>query len=184
MVLGFLNSSFIIFYLPGSAYSPLPLRTHAQEARGRGMEEVIAPDNHLASSSCQFEAVLNNQAPPTAIYATANIQGSHPSTLYHSSNSAGGHMSNSIPHQNPNSGSTSTSSHPIPSTKKKPAPLPPVRTPPTPPKKAPLRLPQENTWRGNHTWRTLWLSPPTYILEGLENTRILSGLAICTSNSH
>ena len=145
VVLGFLNSSFIIFYLPGSAYSPLPLRTHAQEARGRGMEEVTAPDNHLASSSCQFEAVLNNQAPPTAIYATASIQGSHPGTLYHSSNSAGGHMSNSIPHQNPNSGSTSTSSHPIPSTKKKPAPPPPVRTPPTPPKKAPLRLPQENT---------------------------------------
>ena len=143
VVLGFLNSSFIIFYLPGSAYSPLPLRTHAQEARGRGMEEIIAPDNHMASSNSQFEAVLNNQTPPTAIYATANIQGSHPGTLYHSSNSAGGHMSNSIPHQNPNS--ISTSSHPIPSTKKKPAPLPPVRTPPTPPKKAPLRLPQENT---------------------------------------
>merc|ERR1719494_190287 len=112
----------------GSAYSPLPLRTHAQEARGRGMEEIIAPDNHLASSNSQFEAVLNNQTPPTAIYAAANIQGSHPGTLYHSSNSAG-HMSNSIPHQNPNSGSTSTSSHPIPSTKKKPAPPSPIKTP-------------------------------------------------------
>lgn len=135
----------------GSAYSPLPLRTHAQDSRARDLEDSDHPPTSFNSHHIQnthLDALQNNHGSSTlhaAVAAAAPIPpnlNSHVGQMSSShSNSHGGPS-----HQNSNShGGPTGSSHPIPSTKKKPAPLPPVRTPPTPPKKAPLRLPAENT---------------------------------------
>ena len=133
----------------GSAYSPLPLRTHAQDSRARDLEDSDHNPTSFNSHHIQnthLDALQNNHGPSTlhvaAVASTAPNLNSHGGQMVSShSNSQGGPS-----HQNSNShGGPTGSSHPIPSTKKKPAPLPPVRTPPTPPKKAPLRLPAENT---------------------------------------
>ena len=146
---GLLGQIFFTSHAAGSAYSPLPLRTHGQDPRARDLED---SDHHPASfnshhiQNSHLEALQNNHISSTPHAAAA-------ASVVPNLNSHGGQMSSSQSnshggpsHQNLNShGGPTVSSHPIPSTKKKPAPLPPVRTPPTPPKKAPLRLPAENT---------------------------------------
>merc|ERR1719219_1875416 len=114
----------------GSAYSPLPLRTHTQDPQAREMEE--ASDHHPVSLNSSHH-IHNN---------SSNLHHAAVASIVPNLNTHGGLQSS---HYQNSHGGPAGSSHPIPSTKKKPAPLPPVRTPPTPPKKAPLRLPAENT---------------------------------------
>ena len=131
----------------GSAYSPLPLRTHSQDPRARDLED---SDHHPTSFNSQhihnthLDALQNNHASSTLHAAAAGSIAPNLNSQMSSSHS-NPHGGTSHQNLNPHGGPTTGSSHPIPSTKKKPAPLPPVRTPPTPPKKAPLRLPAENT---------------------------------------
>ena len=132
----------------GSTYSPLPLRTQAQDQRARDLE----PDSdHPPTSfnSCHIQNTLLDSALQNN-YGSSTLHATVAAATAPNLNSHGGQMgvSHSNSHGGPShqsSHSGPTGSHPIPSTKKKPAPLPPVRTPPTPPKKAPLRLPAENT---------------------------------------
>ena len=116
----------------GSAYSPLPLRTHTQDPQAREMEE--ASDHHPVSLNSSHH-IHNN-------HGSSNLHHAAVASIVPNLNAHGGLQSS---HYQNSHGGPAGSSHPIPSTKKKPAPLPPVRTPPTPPKKAPLRLPAENT---------------------------------------
>jgi len=116
----------------GSAYSPLPLRTHTQDPQAREMEE--ASDHHPVSLNTSHH-IHNN-------HGSSNLHHAAVASIVPNLNTHGGLQSS---HYQNSHGGPAGSSHPIPSTKKKPAPLPPVRTPPTPPKKAPLRLPAENT---------------------------------------
>ena len=128
---GLLDQIIFNAHSQGSAYSPLPLRTHTQDPQAREMEE--ASDHHPVSLNSSHHIHNNSSnlhhAAVASIVPNLNTHGVLQSSHYQNSH-----------------GGPAGSSHPIPSTKKKPAPLPPVRTPPTPPKKAPLRLPAENTW--------------------------------------
>ena len=129
---GLLDQIIFNAHSQGSAYSPLPLRTHTQDPQAREMEE--ASDHHPVSLNTSHQFHNNHGSSNLHHAAVASIP---------NLNTHGGLQSS---HYQNSHGGPAGSSHPIPSTKKKPAPLPPVRTPPTPPKKAPLRLPAENTW--------------------------------------